>query len=232
MKRFLLAATALTAMTAAASAADLPARYAPPPAAAVYVPPAFTWTGFYVGANAGGAVGGDIQLQDSFGHERTSIGGYNVGGTIGYNYQFHPNWVVGIEGDIGYADIQARTSSSFAGLTSNAKAGIDGYFGTIRGRIGYAQGPWLFYATGGWAFAQGHASATDTSGVLGYTASASRDLSGYAVGGGVEYAVNQNLSLKGEYLYVDFNKNRAGNLSTQTDTHLLRLGVNYKFTSF
>ena len=244
MKRILLAATALTALTTVASAADLPRRYAAPaPAPIAYVPPAFTWTGFYVGANAGGAVASDIKSRTSnaFGTSSDSVGagGFLVGGTVGYNYQFHPNWVVGVEGDIGYADIQARSSSSSAFSASSAKSGLDGYFGTIRGRVGYAVGQWLFYGTGGWAFADGKSTVTNTSFGGTTTQSASLDLSGYVVGGGVEYAVSQNLSVKAEYLYADFDKKRfltAGAPVTTTtvnqDTHLLKVGVNYRFSAF
>lgn len=242
MKRFLLAATALTAMTAVASASDLPRRYSPPPApAAAYLPPAFTWTGFYVGANAGGAVAGDIKTNVStpFGsaHDSVSTGGFLVGGTVGYNYQFHPNWVVGVEGDIGYADVQARSSGNAPGYSYNTKAGIDGYFGTIRGRIGYATGQWLFYGTGGWAFAQGKTSTSELGAGYASSVSADRDLSGYVVGGGVEYAVSQSLSVKAEYLYADFDKKRVvlpgiASASVSQDTHLLKVGVNYRFSAF
>ena len=241
MKRFLLAATALTAMTAVASAADLPRRYAAPaPAPVAYVPPAFTWTGFYVGANAGGAVSSDIKTRTTtaFGNSSDSVGagGFLVGGTVGYNYQFHPNFVVGVEGDIGYADIQARSTSSAPGLSTTAKAGVDGYLGTIRGRVGYAMGQWLFYGTGGWAFAEGRGTTTTTSPFAVTSTSVSQDLQGYVVGGGVEYAVNQALSVKAEYLYIDFDKKRVitpvSNTSINQDAHLLKVGVNYRFSAF
>jgi outer membrane immunogenic protein len=235
-------------MTAVASAADLPRRYAaPPPAPAAYLPPVFTWTGFYVGLNAGGAVASDITAKTvgngpvvGTASDTVGAGGFLVGGTVGYNHQFHPNWVVGVEGDLGYADIQARANSSAPGFTSSTKVGIDGYFGTIRGRVGYAMGPWLFYGTGGWAFTQQRATDTSTfSGpfaVSSSSVSATRDINGYVVGGGVEYAVNQNLSLKAEYLYADFEKKRVvtpfTTTSTNQDVHLLKVGVNYKFSAF
>ena len=250
MKRFLLAATALTAMASVAHAADLPRRYAAPAPAPYVAVPTFTWTGFYVGMNAGGAVASDINVRTSSafgtGTDTAGAGGFLVGGTVGYNYQFHPNWVVGVEGDIGYSDIQARASSTtvpagFAGTFSSGRTGIDGYYGTIRGRVGYAMGQWLFYGTGGWAFAQGRTTAS--SGVIGgpaSTTSASLDLSGYTVGGGIEYAVNNALSVKAEYLYTDFDKKRfvtntgfgPVTSTASQDTHLLKVGVNYRFSAF
>lgn len=244
MKRFLLAATALTTMTAVASAADLPRRYAAPaPAPMAYAAPAFTWTGFYVGANAGGAVSSDINVRTStrFGSasETVSAGGFNVGGTVGYNFQISPNFVLGVEGDIGYADIQARATSSSPGFSATSKSGIDGYLGTIRGRIGYATGQWLFYGTGGYAFADGRSTSSFTSSFpipVTTTTSSSQDLQGYVVGGGVEYAVNQALSVKAEYLYIDFDKKRivtpVATSTTSQDVHLLKVGVNYRFSAF
>ncbi|TDR84546.1 outer membrane protein [Enterovirga rhinocerotis] len=234
MKKFLLAATALTAMSGVALAADLPYRRAAPAPIAAYVPPAFTWTGFYVGLNAGGAVGGDFTVSDPTGSISDRMGGFLVGGTIGYNYQLTNNIVLGIEGDLGYADIGAGSSgSAINGVGYSTKAGIDGYLGTIRGRLGYAHGPWLFYATGGWAFSEARVSTTAYA-PIGYSVgSATKGINGYTVGGGVEYAVNPNLSLKAEYLYVDFEKVRAGNLTeVAIDTHLLKVGLNYKFNAF
>lgn len=234
MKKFLLAATALTAMSGAAVAADLPYRRAAPAPVAAYVPPVFTWTGFYVGLNAGGAVGGDFTVSDPTGSISNRMGGFLVGGTVGYNYQLMNNIVLGLEGDIGYADIGASSSgNAFGAAGYTAKAGIDGYLGTIRGRLGYAMGPWLFYATGGWAFSEARVSTTAYA-PFGYGISSStKGVNGYTVGGGVEYAVNPNLSLKAEYLYIDFEKVRAGNLANVgIDTHLLKVGLNYKFTAF
>ena len=242
MKKFLLAATALTALAGPALAADLavraPAPYAPAPAAYV---PAFTWTGFYVGANAGGAVSSDITSTTVFdpsvggGVDKASVraGGFAVGGTLGYNYQIYQNFVIGVEGDIGYADIQAKSTTSGFGFSSTDRIGVDGYLGTIRGRIGYAMGQWLFYGTGGYAFADGRAVSTATSPFGTVSSSASRDLQGYVVGGGVEYAMTPNLSVKGEYLYMDFDKQRVVSplsvTSVSQDAHLLKIGVNYKF---
>lgn len=242
MKRFLLAATALTAMTAVASAADLPRRYAPAPAPMAYAAPAFTWTGFYFGANAGGAVSSDINVRTSnaFGSGSDSVGagGFNVGGTIGYNYQLSPNFVIGVEGDIGYADIQARATSSGPFGSTTSKAGIDGYLGTIRGRVGYAMGQWLFFGTGGYAFADGRSTTTNFDAInnITTTTSASQDLQGYVVGGGVEYAVSQALSVKAEYQYIDFEKKRVVTplaiSTTSQDVHLLKVGLNYRFSAF
>jgi outer membrane immunogenic protein len=240
MKRFLLAATALTAVSASAFAADLPRRYAAPAPAPYVAVPTFTWTGFYVGANAGGAVDSQITGNTTgpagSGSASARAGGFLVGGTVGYNYQLSPNFVVGVEGDIGYADIQAKAGLAAGGSSASGRIGVDGYLGTIRGRVGYAMGQWLFYGTGGYAFADGRANLSTVSPFAVSNTSVSRDLQGYVVGGGVEYAINNQLSVKGEYLYFDFDKVRAvtaPNVTTiRQDAHLLKLGVNYKFSAF
>lgn len=244
MKQILLAATALTAMTAVASAADLPRRYAPPPPAAVYVPPAFTWTGFYVGAYAGGAVGGDFTANSVAPaapvSASTRVAGFAAGGTVGYNYQLTPGngLVLGVEGDIGYTDIGNRIRVGFPGGNASVKAETDSYLGTIRGRLGYAMGSWLFYATGGWAFTEAKLGAGATG--LG-SFSTTRSLDGYTVGAGVEYAITPAMSVKAEYLYMDFDKKRyafpqlgtpAPVLNASPDVHLLKVGLNYKFNAF
>jgi outer membrane immunogenic protein len=85
--RVLLAATALSVgLTAAAVAADLRPAYKAPPAVTAPVPLAYNWTGFYIGGHAGA---GWLDSDTAF------IGG----GQIGYNWQFTPNWLIGIEGD-------------------------------------------------------------------------------------------------------------------------------------
>lgn len=119
MKKFLLSSVALLGLTVAAGAADLPRRAAPPMFAPV---PVFTWTGFYVGVNAGyawadhdrddvyffppgsivGSLGttGTLTLADGRGNDD----GFTAGGTIGFNYQMG-SIVLGIEGDLNWADI-------------------------------------------------------------------------------------------------------------------------------
>jgi outer membrane immunogenic protein len=123
LRRTLLASAGAMALTGAALAADLPSR-APPP---VYLPPppVFTWTGLYIGINAGGTWGSNSVTTDSgpqlinFGaisalglaHATaaaegadsvisTNKGGFIGGGQIGYNFQFANSWVVGLEADI------------------------------------------------------------------------------------------------------------------------------------
>ncbi|MFD2228288.1 outer membrane protein, partial [Microvirga arabica] len=101
MKKILLASVALFGFAGAAAAADLPVRSAPP-APIIAAAPIFTWTGFYVGVNAGYGWSNDdfdsVDLADE-----DDDGGFVGGAQVGYNYQIG-SFVVGLEGDIQYAD--------------------------------------------------------------------------------------------------------------------------------
>ncbi len=251
VKSYLLATTGLLALAGVAQAADLPRRVAPPPVYPV-APPVFTWTGFYAGVNAGGAVGGDFRASTTSprpaalpaSRAEVSAAGFVAGGTVGYNYQFTPNngFVVGIETDANYSDIHNNFRAS-AGAAGNATGGLktDTYFVTVRGRIGYAWGPLLAYATGGWAFTEigARGSATVPGLVAPTSFNASIPVDGYTVGAGLEYMITPALSVKGEYLYADFERDvRFRALGTQfglrtgLDTHLLKVGINYHFNLF
>ena len=164
MKKLYLAAAAAAVTIAVsggtASAADL-GPY-PPPGASIkddYIPApvAFSWRGFYFGVNAGYGWGGSDRLHFNsatdgrFGGQFDNAGGFG-GGQFGYNAQFG-NWVLGAEADIQGAGIgDTRVGTTAAGFAAAVQNDIN-YFGTIRGRIGYAAGPMLFYGTGGFAWA-------------------------------------------------------------------------------
>ncbi|MDP4023218.1 porin family protein, partial [Methylobacterium sp. NEAU 140] len=179
MKKLLLASTVLTGMTVAASAADLPRRAAPPP---VFAPvPVFTWTGAYFGINAGYAFDASSRNTGSaFGvpapfaapgtiavFRNRSQDGFSGGGQVGYNFQFTPGSgvVVGIEADAQYLDFGRNRNSAFiaGGLAPGyyvtdprGLSSLD-FFGTVRGRLGYAFDRTLVYGTGGFAYGSGSA---------------------------------------------------------------------------
>jgi outer membrane immunogenic protein len=245
MIRSLLLASALTAMAGAAFAADLPDTKGAP----VYAPPLmpmFSWTGFYIGGNAGlsGMSGsattyyvGEINRENGNGW------GFSGGGQIGYNYEFAgTNFVLG-----GEADFQGSTakstyqdeaySYSYGTYSYKYKTNLD-WWGTARARVGYAFGNILPYVTGGFAYGR-----TNTGYSEGYYSGSSYNYSvsttqtGWTVGGGVEYAITRNLTLKVEGLYTDLGTKTLGgsfNSSkyyTQTSVRFatVRAGVNWKF---
>ena len=170
-----IAPTALAVVLAsgAAFAADLPRRTAPP---AFIAPPVFTWTGFYIGVNAGYAFGdqNSNRLTPNFGAALNAgfpaIGrgrsndGFTGGGQIGYNFQYGNNFLVGFETDINYLSNggNRRSTGYFLGapfaagstLVVNDSRSGDGYLGTVRGRLGYTFDRTLLYVTGGLAYGE------------------------------------------------------------------------------
>jgi outer membrane immunogenic protein len=229
MKKILTAAL-LASVATSAFAADLPTRKGPPPAPAYYAPP-FSWTGFYVGINGGGAFT-DVRGNQFIGGGSVfgSPSGGMAGGQVGYNYQIN-QFVFGIEGSLDWADLSK--SRTFADGSSD-KLQVDS-FGTVLGRVGWAA--WdrtLFYVAGGYAGADVHAgSFNDAATGISYGGSSGWQ-SGYAVGGGIEYAVTNNISVKGEYLFSQLEgKTYYGGspdvVKAGLDINTFKLGANYKF---
>jgi outer membrane immunogenic protein len=227
-RKMLLASVGAIALTgSAAFAADLPSR-APPP---VYLPPPpiFTWTGFYIGGQVGGAWGTGGNHFTAFDPVTktfvdTSFGGGNPsgvigGGHVGFNYQL-PGWnwfsssgvVIGIEGTVDGSSLSKTTVVVLPGVfgasgTLTAHSSLD-IQGSIRGRLGIAWDRVLIYGTGGVAFG-GINTDFELSGVAAgvpFFASTSRSNSrtGWTVGGGIEYAVTNNWSIGAEYRFTDF----------------------------
>ena len=218
MNRLLLSVS-LVALALPAFAADVPGRRAPQPAF-TQAPPMFTWTGFYLGANAG-AIWGDFTKTGKPIDAKT---GFTGGITAGYNHQIN-NIVLGLEGDYNYSGLGGR------GAIFPGPAFVKGEltsFGTVRGRLGVAFDRALIYGTGGYAF--GFSSLE--SGFFKSTSSHH----GYVVGAGLEYAFTQNVSAKAEYLYMPLDSKNALTIpgfgvgsKTGIDANVLRAGVNYRF---
>jgi outer membrane immunogenic protein len=224
MKKYLLSSVAALGLVAAgaASAADLPSRKGPV-VAPVYAP-IFTWTGFYVGVNAGYGFGN----YDVKGAVTNTIGdpdGFIGGAQVGYNYQFG-QFVAGLETDLQYSDMK----SSRANLIGGTNKGELEYFGTVRARFGVAYDRFLPYITGGFAYGQNKVTVSG----LGISTSDDNTHFGYTVGAGLEYAFTNNLTAKIEYLYTDLGEKRyfsAAGVGTKigNDFSVVRAGLNYKF---
>src|SRR5450631_530093 len=227
IRRFLLPLAGLAA-AAPALAADLPYRQGPPRVEAPVVP-LFTWTGIYLGGQIGYGWGTDTLtvFPAGFGTNFTPNG--IVGGAhAGYNYQIN-QFVAGIEGDIEGTGI-SRTFSP-GGVVYNTKIPVQG---SIRGRLGVAFDRVLLYATGGAEFAGFD---TSYSGI----ATASHSRVGWTIGGGIEYAVTSNWSVRAEYRYTDFGHFTditpiafgIGSSVTHHETeNAVRAGFSYKFDGF
>ena len=220
MKRVILAgvsALAVVTMMGAANAADLPRRRAEMPVKAPeYVAP-FSWTGFYVGINGGGAWGHSNWSGTGTG---VNTSGGLVGGTVGYNWQAGPT-VFGLEGDLDWAGVKG--TSTCGGLSCETK---NDWLGTFRGRVGYAFNRVMPYVTGG--LAVGNIKATSPLG------SNDQTRAGYTLGGGIEANIIGPWSAKIEYLYADLGKSNCaactvGGTDVSFHENIVRAGINYHF---
>ena len=224
MKKLALALLPILAASAA-SAADLPNRYAPP-ALAYDPPPLFTWTGLYAGINGGIGFG---SFNSGGGNYFGNAAGALIGGTVGYNYQ-SGHLVAGIEGDLDYSTVGNGRSPIF---------GVNGYgkmdaMGTVRLRFGYAFDRTLVYLTGGYAGASVRGNLYDGRFPTQYSLSGSNYLNGFAIGAGVEYAITSKISVKGEYLFTSFGSNTYFPNSPDTigsglNVSTIRAGLAYHF---
>jgi outer membrane immunogenic protein len=225
---FIAISAALGLLSSAALAADLPNTKEPP--AFAPPPPAFSWTGLYVGVNGGYHWGGS---SSQFSSTDTSGGGLGAaqalglipysgpggasgaiaGGTLGYNWQFS-SFVLGVEGDIDGATGRrgistARSTPFFDETFFNTSQQLD-WLGTVRGRVGFTPiDRLLIYGTGGLAFGE----STTSFSVYGpaYVPPLADSISnsthfGWTIGGGVEYAIDPHWSVKAEYLYYDLGR--------------------------
>lgn len=199
----------------------------------------FSWTGPYIGAGIGYGWGSSSSFNvlnsgngDAFdGADGFSIEphGWLAGVSLGYNWQFD-NLVVGLESDLGYlgADDTQENALGFA------HAEYSGY-GTLTARLGYAQDRWMFYAKGGLAFADiENTAGAFTAGDIDPSDFTKDDgiKTGWALGAGVEYAFQRDLSMKIEYLYMDFGEDRSTNFDGdsfrhENDIHTVKVGLNY-----
>ena len=224
MKSILLGAVALLALAGSAAAADMqPRPYTKAPA---YTPPQviYNWTGFYIGGHVGGAFAGDSSFQSS---DARFLGGVQGG----FDYQFAPNWVVGIEAQ--YSWLPTNNNGATFPLGTQVTSNTD-QLGSVTGRIGYTWGPTLLYAKGGYAWRNGGLGVNVAGVPTGFTATGNNK-DGYTVGAGLEYMFAPNWSAKAEYMYYNFGDARftapaalvpAGSFTT--DDHVFKAGVNYR----
>lgn len=219
------AALGLLAHGGIAVAADLPVK--------ARLAPAYDWSGFYLGAHVGyggaqiGANSNPLPSQGVFLPPTATglIGGYQGG----YNWQLHNNLVLGVEVD-----------ATFISPADTARIGNDpyhttfDYFATARGRVGYAMGTWLPYATAGFAWGKTKLNVLDAEG--GIFATDQKDHVGWTVGTGVETAVGGNWTAKLEYNYIDLSRQTYGlagfglpAVEVDPKIHTVKLGMNYRF---
>ena len=184
------------------------------------------WQGIYWGLS-GGYGWGDSSYDSANSSSSTGPEGYLASVTAGYNYMLGSNFLVGIEGDLGFMDISGDDKNVNGSVY---RTSFGPWWGTVRGRAGVTMGSLLLYGTGGLAFA-----AVDEDVISGGTTVSNQDVrSGWVVGGGVEMAFSSNVSAKVEYLHMDFGSHSA--LSSNLDDYsfdnridVVRAGLNFRF---
>ncbi len=247
----LLATLGSLGMAAAADLSPAPMiTKAPPP------PPVYNWTDPYIGLNVGGSWGHQDTTLTGFGTNSLSLDGVIGGGQIGYNWQgMGSPWVFGIEADIQGSDEHNNNGAFSAPGTTCPVAGVAGcipvpasaiayqdkleWFGTVRGRIGYAtgyEGRWLPYITGGLAYGQTNINGAGNLGATAVAFSATTTSVGWTAGAGLEWAFGGDWSAKIEYLYMDLGTGPTialvpgVNLTAGHVTdNIGRVGINYHF---
>ncbi|MBX9760855.1 MAG: outer membrane beta-barrel protein [Beijerinckiaceae bacterium] len=275
MRNLLVGGSLLLASVAAASAADLPVRSAAP-APMMAVPMVYNWSGFYMGLNAGGAWSNgctnySLLIDTPVANWPTTCAGsssaqFTGGAQIGYNLQ-SGNFVYGLEADVNFLGNSNSSSRQFVfdrngnnlgdGTFLVRGLGDPGVFGTVRARLGFAADRALFYVTGGLAWASGgndpaiswwnntNNVTTGPADVTWRRGGASGI--GWTLGAGIEYAITNNWTIRGEYLYVDLGKEDNAWSCTaglglgaactglgfvgraDVNFSVARVGVNYKF---
>ena len=249
MKTFVLGTIiAITLATVGGAAADnIMVTKAPPPSS---IPTDFNWTGFYAGGHLGYAwgssnwtapgVSGSLDLSqpiDTF----AETGSFFEGLQAGYNYMLPNRVLIGAEIDASFPAFQNLAGISIGGISNftSPTLGPVSYSetvlssGTVRGRIGYAPGNWLFYATGGFAWSYDQLTLTQL-------ASGTTDMPflwrlGWAAGAGVETPIAPHWTARLEYLFTDYGTssvlfaNAGQRFTSDFSLQELRAGLNYQF---
>src|SRR5262249_11263195 len=150
----------------------------------------------------------------------------------GFDYQFAPNWVVGIEAQYSWLPTDAKGVLFPANtlVTSSTDQ-----LGSVTGRVGYTWGPTLLYAKGGYAWRNGNLTVSNGGVPQGFTATGNNK-DGYTVGAGLEYMFAPNWSAKAEYQYYNFGNTTftsgpadIAGVRGRDDEHTVKVGVNYRF---
>jgi outer membrane immunogenic protein len=257
----MIAGLAASGFVSTANAADMPVKARPPLAAAVY-----NWGGWYAGGNIGYGWGVNsdprataVDVGPAFGFLFAGNGYFDggrsptpnvqqkgvIGGVqVGYNWMLSPNWVTGVVTDIQASGLKASATNfippgTLIAATQSNTVKTD-WFGTLRGKVGFAQNNVLFYGTGGLAYGRVKTSGAFINAVGTFIGSNSDTKTGWAAGGGVDYGFAPNWTIGAEYLYVDlgrtsFTERSAAfpvsfvTISNRAAENIVRATVNYKF---
>jgi outer membrane immunogenic protein len=233
MKNVLAAAALALLTTTSAFAADLGTRKPSP----VPVFASFSWTGFYVGADAGYSFGqGNFNVTGVAGAVSSpDPSGFTLGGHAGYRYQLQNNVVLGVEARV-FANFDTADAAQLGAFPNSGRL-ENAWGGDARLSLGYAFGRFLPYIAGGLAF--GEIEGCTTAGVGGPCAAGtnfSETRVGWTIGGGLAYAVTDNFIARVDYAYSDLGRKTystpgvaGGFTRAKLETHAIRAGISFKF---
>ena len=250
-----ISALLIAAPLSAASAADMPVK-APPMAPA----PVFSWTGLYIGAYAGGAWTSQATTSDPclVGVACPTFGTYNAvtpvtynfdtsftgGGEIGYNWQPTQWTLLGVENKYGYMHLHSSmVMNPFGSGDTSANTTIGNWYDTYTARVGAVSGHLLMFLEAGGVTARVSTGVVDVTGPVTINTTTAKTITSWAAGGGLEYALNPNWSIKGEVMAfglhstinecaqvggfppgtIDCNYTKIGAVT------MVDLGLNYRF---
>ncbi|MGE5536740.1 MAG: outer membrane protein [Acidobacteriota bacterium] len=250
-KQILVAAFWLVGIAFANAATDLAKR-------ANDASPTFDWSGTYIGAHIGYGWGHSNFFDDQYNGRPpffppvswgAASDGVIAGIQAGYNWQ-RGNTVFGVEGEIGLLGLtgaKLQPGTDPFGIPYDASGTIDdGWYGGLSIRLGYAFNRTLLYAKGGFVYSGAKLGFLDTCTTApcgdGTINASQRVGFGYQLGGGVEYALTDNWTVKVEYLYLDFGSTTITgtgvlgsadgivySIDSDLSAHTVKVGVNYKF---
>ena len=199
----------------------------PTPAATVYY-----WGGPYVGVNFGGAFSSGEHVITPIGWGSTNPSGVLGGLQFGYNYLAAPSWLIGIEGELGWASAQGK--ANFVDPTASLSITSDqNWYDTVTAKVGYVMGPLMLFGKGGAAWMNADYNMQVNSGLSGSTLT-NTTRPGWIAGAGFEYMLGSHWSAKLEYDHLDFGSktlvfvNPFGNsVTVESAVNQVKAGVNY-----
>jgi outer membrane immunogenic protein len=245
MKKFLLGSVAAVALTSsAAMAADMRPAPAQVYTKAPMMAPAFSWSGFYIGGNIGGAWSHGDVTDSLFGLDFSNGNNNGVfigGGQVGLNYQFS-NFVIGAEADFDWAANNNNSGNGVVvpGVGTFQVTSNNTWISTAAARFGVAYDHWLFYgkAGGGWVGNTGFTVTNVTTGAS-FSSSNNNTASGWLVGAGAEWAFAGNWSAKLEYDYLGLSSRTFSSpgvilvgdtfTTSRPNIQTVKFGINYRF---
>ena len=196
--------------------------------------PADSWSGFYVGLQAGGIWGdADVDYDDEGTARHThglNVDGFAGGLYGGYNWLLENNWLVGVEGEWNYID--ADDSGAIDNAPTFSTKVEQKWDASLRARVGKVMGDYLPYLTGGVAWGNFDLKAYANDGSASY--SKSMALTGWTIGVGLEMKLSENIHARIQYRYTDYG-DKTKNISSGFDgklnynAHMVMVGISYRF---